>query len=364
MTIASRLRRPRPPRLVAGLIIGAVLASAGTGAYAASGGFAPGSFSLGCSTTAAGHVSCSGQLPVASTTTTTAPPATTTTTRPPPTTTTVAPTTTTVPATTTTSGGGASGACTSPVATMGTTIPGSGGEDTVNAFPQNSTQEWWWVDMDEWEAQPNQVMSVCSPSSWTTTYPQGVAAQGGNPVQVYPNTEYDVGGRAAGAFQANAKTPISAFAATSTFAEAFAPVSGDSWDAGYDLWSNGWSNETMVWNQWSGTQAFWPTLAGGTSGTAVTLGGVAYRFLANGTSCNTTGNGSTSGRGTCELMFFRSSQVQSGSVDLGAALRWEAANGYALSSDVPTQLEYGVEVVAAGAGEAFPLTGLTFSGAG
>ena len=43
-------------------------------------------------------------------------------------------------------------------------------------------------------------------------------------------------------------------------------------------------------------------------------------------------------------MFFRQTMVQSGSVDILAALNWLAANGYVKSSDVPTQFEYGVEI--------------------
>ena len=46
-----------------------------------------------------------------------------------------------------------------------------------------------------------------------------------------------------------------------------------------------------------------------------------------------------------ELMFFRDTQVAVGSVDILAALQWEVANGYAKATDVPTQLEYGVEIV-------------------
>ena len=70
-----------------------------------------------------------------------------------------------------------------------------------------------------------------------------------------------------------------------------------------------------------------------------------YNFFANGS----------------ELMFFRQTQVPSGSVDILAAFQWEVAHGYAKATDVPTQLEYGVEVSYTSASETFPMTGLTMS---
>jgi hypothetical protein len=77
----------------------------------------------------------------------------------------------------------------------------------------------------------------------------------------------------------------------------------------------------------------------------VTLGGVSYRFYRNGK----------------ELMFFRNTQVKDGSVDILAALNWLASQGLVKSTDVPTQLEYGVEVCYTNGSETFPLTGLSFA---
>ena len=106
----------------------------------------------------------------------------------------------------------------------------------------------------------------------------------------------------------------------------------------------------MVWNQWSGTNAFWP----GQATTSLTIDGVGYTFLANGTNC------SAAVESTCEYMFFRDTQVTSGSVDLAAIFQWEVANGYAKASDVPTQLQYGVEISYTSGSETFPMNGLTF----
>jgi hypothetical protein len=108
----------------------------------------------------------------------------------------------------------------------------------------------------------------------------------------------------------------------------------------------------MVWNQWAGSQAYWPGIAT----ISLTIDGVGYKFYPN---CS--GAADAANEAHCEYMFFRDTQVTSGSVDLAAIFQWEVANGYALASDVPTQLEYGVEVCYTTGTETFPLTGLTFS---
>ncbi len=135
--------------------------------------------------------------------------------------------------------------------------------------------------------------------------------------------------------------PISAYnSITSTFSEDY-PAAG-SWDAAYDLWTNNWTNETMIWNQWAGSQAYWYPASGVQ---AITIDGVAYHFIANGS----------------ELIFMMVNQEQSGSANILAVWQWEVANGYAKSTDVPTQLEYGVEVCSTNGSETFPMSGLTFN---
>jgi len=158
----------------------------------------------------------------------------------------------------------------------------------------------------------------------------------GGAVETYPDTEYDVGGRDNGT---PTKTVAEYTSITSTFSEAF-PSEG-SWDAAYDLWLNNWGTEIMIWNEWTGTQLYWPT----PGAQAVTLSGVPYHFLNNGG----------------ELMFFRDTMVKSGSVDILAAMKWLVSQGLIKSTDVPTQLEYGVEICSTNGAETFPMTGVTFS---
>ena len=264
------------------------------------------------------------------TSTTDDPPTTTTsTTDDPPTTTT---STTDDPSTTTTSTTLAppvatGGNCTSPVYST------SDAQGTYNTDPDDGA--YYWVNNDAWSGSHGpQTVNVCSESSWDAVSDQ---PNDGGQVETYPDTEYDVGGR-----DNPSTTPISGYpdgSITSTFSEAYPSDGG--WDAAYDLWTNNWTNETMIWNQWAGDNSYWPSQAT----ISLTLDGVPYKFYDNGG----------------ELMFFRDTQVSSGSVDIAAAFQWEVANGYASASDVPTQLEYGVEVSYTNGTETFPMTGLTFS---
>jgi hypothetical protein len=245
--------------------------------------------------------------------------------------------------TTTTTGSGGGGNCTNPIFTT------SDAEGTINTDP--GPVENWWVNNDAWSGSHGpQTIQVCSPSSWDAISNQpNVQGQ----VETYPDTEYDVGGRDVA--DAVTGTPISGYnSITSTFSENY-PSAG-TWDAAYDMWTDDWSYETMVWNQWTGSQAYWYTANGYQT---ITISGTQYHFCDNG------GNGDCSGpKGVDngdELVFMMVNQETSGSVDLLGIYKWEVANGYAKSSDVPTQLEYGVEICSTSGSETFPMTGLTFS---
>src|ERR1700722_1166388 len=237
----------------------------------------------------------------------------------------VKPTTTTTPTTTATAAP-AGGNCTNPIFST------SDAQGTDNTDPSDGHQ-YWWIDNDAWSGSAGpQSLSACNQSSW---YAVSNQPNVGGQVETYPDTEYDVGGR-----DTPSTTPISGWnSITSSFSEAYPPAGG--WDAAYDLWLNNWTTEIMIWNQWAGGQSYWPDQAT----TAVTLDGVGYKFYNNGG----------------ELMFFRDTQVTSGSVDILAALQWLASQGIVKSTDVPTQLEYGVEVCYTNGPETFPMTGLTFN---
>jgi hypothetical protein len=227
------------------------------------------------------------------------------------------------------------GNCTNP------SFSSSDPEDTDNTDPNDG--EYYWVNNDAWSGSHGpQTIYVCNQSSW---YAVSNQPNNDGQVETYPDTEYDVGGR-----DNPSTTPISSFgSATSTFAENYPAAGG--WDAAYDMWTDNWTNETMIWNQWAGSNAYWPAQAT----IKLTLDGVPYTFLPN---CS--GPATAANETNCEYMFFRQTQVSSGSVDLLAAFQWEVAHGYA-KSDIPTQLQYGVEISYTSGTETFPTTGLTMS---
>ena len=290
-------------------------------------------------------LNCASNTTTTTSTTTTVPPTTTTTSGGTTTTTTVPDTTTTVPSTTTTTTtipGGGGGNCTNPIFST------SEATGTINTDP--GPLEYWWVDNDAWSGSHGpQTINVCSNSSWYAVSNQtNVQGQ----VETYPNTEYDVGGRNNPGYPST--KPISAYTSiTSTFDESF-PTTGNSIDSAYDLWTNNWSNETMIWNQYTGTQTYWSNCAAnpatsvancGYQSYAVNLGAVPYHVL------NLGG----------EVIFFRDTQVAAGSVDLLAAFNVEVIMGWAKSTDAPTQLEYGVEICSTPGPQTFPLNNITFN---
>jgi hypothetical protein len=213
--------------------------------------------------------------------------------------------------------------CTNPVWTS---------SPSQQSWNTNEPAQFWWVNNDAWAGTHGpQTISECNHSSWYATSNQ---PNNGGQVETYPDTEYDVGGR-----DHRSTTPLSGWGSiTSTFAEQNPAAGG--WDAAYDLWTNNWGHETMIWNQWAGSQSYWPAQANGSGGFALTLDGVPYHFFANG----------------AELMFFRDTQVTSGSVDLLAAWEWEVAHGFAKATDIPTQIEYGTEVAYTSGTEKFNTT--------
>jgi hypothetical protein len=219
------------------------------------------------------------------------------------------------------------GNCPSPVFST------SDAKGTYNTDPSPGPENWW-VHNDAWRGSHGpQTLDVCNQSSWDAVSNQ---PNNGGLVETFPNTEYAVGGS-----KSLSSTPISGWnSITSTFSEAF-PSGDGGWDAAYDLWLNNFSTEIMIWNEWSGSQTVWTSRATQT----VTLDGVPYRFYYNGG----------------VLAFFRQTQVKSGSVDILAALNWLVSQGLIKSTDVPTQLEYGVEICYTSGVETFPLTGLTFT---
>jgi hypothetical protein len=214
--------------------------------------------------------------------------------------------------------GGAGGICNSPIGSVQN-------RDTVAIPNTNGQME---VRNEAWNSSHGpQTTYACSEQSWYTLSNQ---PNNGGAVETYPDSQYTISGN---------KTIAQYTSITSTFSEAY-PAQGD-WNAAYDNWMNNYSKEVMIWNEWNGSPGYWQTQAK----TAVSLGGVPYHFYNNGG----------------ELMFFRDTQVKSGSVDILAAYKWLVTQNLLKSTDVPTQIEYGLEICATVGTQRFDTTGFTVS---
>ena len=191
------------------------------------------------------------------------------------------------------------------------------------------------VRNEAWSASAGpQTTKICGQGSWITSSNQPDNA---GAVQTYPDTLYTVGG---GSGTSPSKKTVAEYKSiTSTFSEQY-PAQGN-WDATYDIWLNNWGTEIMILNEWNGSPGYWQTQAR----QAVTLNGVGYHFLKNGTA----------------LQFYRDKQVKSGSVDILAAMKWLQTQGLMKTTDIPTQMEYGVEICSTVGTQTFPTTGVTFA---
>lgn len=233
-----------------------------------------------------------------------------------------------------TSDAGASGGA---AVKFGTLDSGSGGGICTNPFASTSVERGdinigtsgiLQVRNEAWNPDHGpQTIYACSEQSWYVTSSQ---PDMGGAVQTYPDSLYTIRG---------SKTIQQYTSITSTFAEEY--QNQGNWNAAYDIWLNNFSKEVMIWNEWNGSPGYWPSQAK----TAVTLDGVPYHFYKNGTI----------------LQFFRDTEVKSGSVDILAALNWLLANKYLTSSDIPTQIEYGVEICSTVGTQRFDTTGFTVS---
>jgi len=221
------------------------------------------------------------------------------------------------PAPTSTPVAGGGGICTNPFASTSV----ARGDINIGTGPFQVRNEAWN------DTHGPQTIYACSEQSWYVTSNQ---PDNGGAVETYPDSLYSISG---------SKTIAQYTSITSTFSEAY-PAQGD-WNAAYDNWMNNFSKEVMIWNEWNGSPGYWPTQAK----TAVSLGGVPYHFYNNGG----------------ELMFFRDSPVKSGSVDILAAYKWLVSQNLLSSSDVPTQIEYGLEICATVGTQRFDTTGFTVS---
>ena len=301
------------------------------------------------------------------TTTTTTTQPTTTTTVPPTTTTTVPPTTTTtVPPTTTTTQPSSKNCATGDQANLPSGTSSGAFNDPADINNSNGFNTY--VENNVWgDLNINNKITICGtgPSNWNVTTPGiGDAGDQNGAVQAYPNTQQlytDWDGTA------DNGTPISQTGApvvTSTFQTKSPPINQGQWESGYDIWSTQYDSDIMVWENTSTARL--QDNGAAVVNPNVVIDGVSYTLLANDDGVT---NSAQLAKDQPEMMFVRNTNTESGSVNVDhfvQALQSQGivplTNGYDFkASDVPTQLEYGVEVCYTQGSETFNTTGLTFN---
>lgn len=124
----------------------------------------------------------------------------------------------------------------------------------------------------------------------------------------------------------NTPTPLADFhSITSSYTES-GPQGGD-WEAAYDIWTDMYSVETMIWVDNHGQ-----TPAGSKVATA-TIGNASYSVW-------------SAGKGLVSLVL--NSNQSSGSVDVLAALNWLKSNNYMSATAGVNQIDFGFEICSTG----------------
>ncbi|HSW80068.1 MAG TPA: hypothetical protein VLG47_04805 [Candidatus Saccharimonadales bacterium] len=199
--------------------------------------------------------------------------------------------------------GGSSGGqlCTNPIFTS-SAVQGrypSTGADYVNNNVWNTT-----------EAGP-QTIFVCSQKSFYVNSNQPDLANDRGSIKSYPAV---CGCGFGDAKQIGQYTNI-----TSTFGESI-PHMGE-WDAGYDMWTDNWTNEIMIQNDVYNHPP--------QDGTPITIDGIAMHALQVDPSF---------------LVFGYDNFKASGSVNILHVFQWAIAHGWMKSTDTLTAIGYGVEI--------------------
>jgi hypothetical protein len=176
------------------------------------------------------------------------------------------------------------------------------------------------ISNDVWGENPGPESLWADPGGvWGVT-----TIQSGKGIKSYPHSEF---GRL--------DTPVDSLGALTSRFSATNP-DGCSYDQAYDIWLNGSQYEVMIWNRWEHTQpvarsyhrdgSAVPTYSN------VTIAGTDYDVYMG-----------TGGSGAC-ISFLRKTQVDSGSVDLAAVLKWiETTKWY--RNPVLTSVQNGWEII-------------------
>ena len=205
--------------------------------------------------------------------------------------------------------------------------------DTTNINNSNGFNTY--VAADGFWANPadSNVICVNTASNWTDTVNFGM----GNPPQVqgYPDTQ-----------QLYATPPTTL---TSTFNITDPSDSSGTWEAAYDVWTNNYKSDVMVWEDTSTARAAGSFGGATVDNSNVTIDGVSYTLVHFGTEAQP------------ERMLIAHTNVTSGSVNITDILNWLITNSYLPAGDGVNQSDFGWEVLQTSGAQTFTVNSYTLT---
>ena len=191
---------------------------------------------------------------------------------------------------------------------------------------------------DEWGASSGQCVYANSSTNWWSVadYPNGTS------VQAYPDTEIGLG-----------NVNLSSLGSVNSSFN-FSVPSGASYDAAYDLWTNGNVDEVMVWEDWNNNGPIATTYSCNQLGvngcpfaTNVSIDGVTYDVFQGNYGHNV-------------VSFLRTSKTTSGSVNLLDLMNWVANQGK-LTSKTFSTADFGFEITKTVGSQTFTVNSYSLS---
>jgi hypothetical protein len=186
-----------------------------------------------------------------------------------------------------------------------------------------------YVNNNMWNSEAGpQSIYVCTASSFYAISNQPNLASDPGSVKTYPSVARNF----------DDPTISSFHTITSTFGESI-PAEGN-WDAAYDIWTDDWNNEIMIWNQERNQGQVPPS-----GSVSATIDGQGFHAWRDGT----------------YVGIYMNTFESSGSVNILDVFKWLESEGWMKASDTLTAIGYGVEISVTPGPETFQITNFSLT---
>jgi hypothetical protein len=186
-----------------------------------------------------------------------------------------------------------------------------------------------YVNNNMWNSEAGpQTIYVCSANNFYAVSNQPNLASDPGSVKTYPSVARNF----------DDPTISSFHTITSTFGESI-PAEGN-WDAAYDIWTDDWNNEIMIWNQERNQGQVPPS-----GSVSATIDGQGFHAWRDGT----------------YVGIYMNTFESSGSVNILDVFKWLESEGWMKASDTLTAVGYGVEISVTPGPETFQITNFSLT---